>query len=84
MIPQGLDPNFDHGVLWAVARLVEFYDEPTMAGEILQQSGANADLADELDGPFIARAIGAMASDAPAPKQAAHSELQDAPGQEPG
>lgn len=49
--------DFDQGVLWAVARIVEMFDQPTMAGEILRQSGADVKLADEDDVSFLKEAI---------------------------
>lgn len=48
---------FDRGILWAAARLVEFHDEPTMAAGLLLESGADVSCADELDRPFIQKAL---------------------------
>lgn len=48
---------FDQGVLWTVARLVEMYDQPSMACELLRESGADIKQADGLDAPFIAKAL---------------------------
>ena len=43
--PDGL--TFDDGVLWAATRLVEFYDQPTMAAELLEQAGVDISRATE-------------------------------------
>ena len=49
--------TFDQGVLWAAARLVEFHDQPGIAGELLRQSGVDVLEADMTDAPFIAKAL---------------------------
>lgn len=49
--------EFDAGVLWAAARLVEFHDQPTLAEELLVQSGADVSKATALDAPFIQQAL---------------------------
>ncbi len=49
--------EFDAGVLWAAARLVEFHDQPTLAKELLIQSGADLSKATALDAPFIQQAL---------------------------
>ncbi len=49
--------DFDQGVLWAAARLVELYDEPTIAAELLRESGADVTAADEIDVPFLTKAL---------------------------
>lgn len=40
---------FDQGVLYACAFLVRNFDQPSMAAEILNESGADVNLADETD-----------------------------------
>jgi hypothetical protein len=45
--------GFEHGVLWAIARIVEFYGEETQAAEILAESGIDISIADEHDLPFL-------------------------------
>ncbi len=52
------DEDFDRGILWAAARLVEFHDQPTIAGVLLRESGANLSLADDVDMPFLTQAAG--------------------------
>ena len=49
--------DLDPGVLWAAARLVEFHDAPTLAAELLVQSGADITRASELDRPYIDKAM---------------------------
>ena len=49
--------TFDQGVLWAVARIVELFDQPIIAGELLRQSGVDVTEADMTDAPFIAKAM---------------------------
>ena len=51
------DSSFDRGVLWAVARIVEWYDEVSMAKYLLREGEIDLALVDEFDRPFIARAI---------------------------
>lgn len=51
------EPTFDDGVLWTAARLVEFYDQPTMAKELLRESGVDTTRAQKEDAPYIARAL---------------------------
>jgi hypothetical protein len=34
-------PTFEQGVVWACARLVEMYDQPTMAASILREAMLN-------------------------------------------
>ena len=48
---------FEHGVLWCAARLVEIYDEPTMAAELIEQAGVDVSKADGTDKPFIDQAL---------------------------
>ena len=49
--------DFDQGVLWAAARMVEIFDQPTMAAELLQQSGADISLTDGADLPCLQKAL---------------------------
>lgn len=49
--------DFDAGILWAAARLVEFHDQPTLAKELLIQSGTDPSKATALDAPFIQQAL---------------------------
>lgn len=49
--------GFTQGVLYAVARIVQMFDEPTMAAEILRESGVNPRLADEYDRPFVNKVL---------------------------
>lgn len=51
------NPNFDDGVLWAVARIVELFDEPRIAWDVLRTSGVDPSRADEADAPYIAIAV---------------------------
>jgi len=55
--------TFDDGVLWAAARIVEWYDEPTRAAELVRESGAHIELADEIDAPFIEKIVGELGGD---------------------
>ncbi len=48
---------FDAGVLWAAARIVEFHDQVVLARELLIQSGVDTERANEVDKPFIKKAI---------------------------
>ena len=48
--------EFKQGVAWAAARLVELFDQPSMAEEILSESGVTAEdikYIDEHDLSFI-------------------------------
>lgn len=47
--------EFDHGVLWAVCRIVELHDEPVVAADVLRESGINITTrqADIADRPFL-------------------------------
>lgn len=47
------DVGYEQGVLWVVARLVEMYDEPFQAAEILAESGVDIRHADEADMPYL-------------------------------
>lgn len=38
-----LDPEFARGVVWACARMIEMYDEPTQAISILNESGLGSE-----------------------------------------
>ncbi len=49
--------TFDDGVLWAAARLVESFDEPTLARELLVESGVDTKRADIVDAPLIKKAL---------------------------
>ena len=51
------DRSFAQGVLWAAARIVEWHDLPTHARQLLQESGVDTKHADEVDAPFIAKAL---------------------------
>lgn len=47
--------QFNAGVLWSVARIVELHDEPTIAADVLRESGIELDLkrCDEADREFL-------------------------------
>ncbi len=45
--------EFAAGVVYALARLVEMFDQPTMANEILRESGVEVRLACEHDVAFL-------------------------------
>lgn len=45
--------DFENGVLWSAARLVDVFDEPTCAEYLIRESGADPSLADEADKPYI-------------------------------
>jgi hypothetical protein len=51
------DLTFDDGVLWAVARIVDCYDEITMAAWLLRESGVDTTRVEDVDAPFIAKAL---------------------------
>lgn len=55
MKPNGYDKEFDAGVVYALARLVELYDQPGMADTILRESGADVRHACEYDVAFLRR-----------------------------
>jgi len=48
--------NFDCGVIYACARLIELHDQPGMANEILRESGVNLINGDEYDLAFLTEA----------------------------
>ncbi len=50
------EKDFACGVIYACARLIEMHDQPTMALEILKESGVNLKWADEYDKKFIRKA----------------------------
>jgi len=45
--------DFASGVIYALARLVEMYDQPTMANSILKESGIDVRRANEYDIKFL-------------------------------
>lgn len=45
--------DFTCGVVYALARLVEIYDEPSMANNILEDSGVDVRAAAEYDVAFL-------------------------------
>lgn len=47
--------EFNKGVLWSIARIVELYDEPTIAAAVLRESQIPLDvrLIDEADLPYL-------------------------------
>jgi len=47
--------GFEHGVLWAVARIVELHDQPVIAADVLRESGIELDLrrVDEADREYL-------------------------------
>jgi len=47
------DENFEAGVVYALARLVEMFDQPTMANSILKESGVDVRNAHEYDVAFL-------------------------------
>jgi hypothetical protein len=47
------DEGFAAGVVWACARLVQMFDQPTMAALILQESGVDVSQAAEQDVAFL-------------------------------
>ena len=49
-------PNFETGVIYACARLIELHDEPTMANDILRESGVDLANGDEYDLAFLRKA----------------------------
>jgi hypothetical protein len=53
--PTDLTIGFTRGVVYALARLVEMYDQPTMAIQILKTSGVDIRLAQEYDVAFLRR-----------------------------
>lgn len=50
-------PTFEQGVLWAAAFVAREYDQPTIAKEIIEQSGVDWKVADESDMPAIRKAM---------------------------
>lgn len=52
-----MKPTFDDGVIWAIARIVELHDEPTIAASVARENGFSYStlrgLADEADLKFI-------------------------------
>ena len=48
--------DFDRGVVYACARLIELFDQPSMAKTILRESGVNITKADAYDVKFITQA----------------------------
>ena len=49
------DKGFATGVVYALARLIEIHDEPSMAMDILRESGVNVRHATEYDVAFLRR-----------------------------
>ena len=49
------DKGFTVGVVYALARLVEIHDQPSMALDILKESGVNVHHAAEYDVAFLRR-----------------------------
>jgi len=47
--------DFNKGVLWAAARIVEMFDEPTIAATVLRESQIPLELrlVDEADRPYL-------------------------------
>lgn len=47
--------EFNKGVLWSAARIVEMFDEPTIAATVLRESQIPLDLnlVDEADRPYL-------------------------------
>lgn len=47
--------QFDAGVLWSVARIVELHDVPVVAADVLRESGVPLDLTkcDEADREYL-------------------------------
>lgn len=70
-----LECGFEAGVLWAVAILADTYDQPTMAADLLHESGANPRHADEADRPGVKKALRELRHR----KRAAHRLLTGSP-----
>jgi len=47
--------DFAAGVVYALARLVEMHDQPSMAADILRESGVDVKFAAEYDVAFLRR-----------------------------
>ncbi|MEN6537942.1 MAG: hypothetical protein ABFD60_07930 [Bryobacteraceae bacterium] len=52
---RGWGDGFACGVAWSVARLIDMFDQPTMALDILRESGVDVMLADRYDRNIIER-----------------------------
>lgn len=51
--------EFDRGVAWACARIIELHDQPVIAGDVLRESGVNLEevkTIDPYDAEFLEKA----------------------------
>jgi hypothetical protein len=60
-VVQARHEGFATGVVYALARLVEMYDQPSMAGDILRESGVDVRMAAEYDVAFLRKSIPKLA-----------------------